>query len=83
MQVFLSNKNVSTSTVKRRLCEAGLHGRITVSSGPRCTKTGQKNCGIKSFRLMNQSLKSIGQIGGSTCGERLVKECNPLISHQP
>ena len=49
------HENMSTSTVRRRLCEAGLYGRIAVkkpllrkqyikskgSSGPRHTKTGR------------------------------------------
>ena len=31
---------------------------------------------------MNQNSKSLGQTGGSMCGKELVKELQPLISHQ-
>ena len=41
------------------------------------TKTGQKSCRIKSFGLTNKSSKFWGQIGGSICGEELVKSCKP------
>ena len=44
------------------------------SSGLRHTKTGQQSSRITSFGLMNQNLKSLGQIEGSMCGEELVKE---------
>ena len=47
----------------------------------RRTKTGQKSCGIKSFGLTNQSLKSLGQIKWSMCGEELVKELQNPVSH--
>ena len=39
--------------------------------------------GIKSSDLMNQSLKSLGQIGGSMCDEELVKELQSSVLHQP
>ena len=50
------------------------------SSGPKHTETKQQSSGIKSFGLMNQSLKSLGQIGGSICSEELVKKLQPLVS---
>ena len=52
------------------------------SSGPRYTKTGQENIGIKSFGLTNQTLKSLSQIGGCMCSEELVKDLQPPVSHQ-
>ena len=83
-------KKVLTSAVRRRLSKAGLYGRIAVkklllrkqNNVKRCTKTGQQSSGIKSFGLTNQSSKSLGQIGGSMCGEELVKELKPPVSHQ-
>ena len=78
-------KNVSTSTVRRRLYEAGLYDRIAVknhcwgskiiskgSGEPRHTKTGQQTSRIKSFRL--QSSKSLGQIGGFMGSKESVKK---------
>ena len=53
------------------------------SSGPRRTKTRQWNSGIKSFGQTKQNSKSLGQIGGSVCGEELVKDLQPPVSHQP
>ena len=47
------------------------------SSGPRYTKTEQWSSGIKSFVLMKQSLKYLGQIGRSIYSEKLVKELQP------
>ena len=82
-------------TVRRRLCEAYIAellsrnhcwGSKTIwegSSGPRCTKTGQKSCGIKSFGLMNQSLKFLVQIRGSMCSKAFMTELLALVSHQP
>ena len=73
-------KIVSTSIVRRRLCEIGLYDRTAVkkplkqNNVKRHTKTRQESGRIKSFELMNQSLKSLGQIGGSICSEELVKE---------
>ena len=44
------------------------------SSGPKHTKTGQKDSGIKFIGQTNQSSKHFGQIGESMCGDELVKE---------
>ena len=52
------------------------------SSGPRCTKNEQLSCGLKSFGLTNQSLKIFGQIGGSMCGEKLMKKLQPPELHK-
>ena len=52
------------------------------SSGPKCAKTGQQSSGMKFFGLTNQTLKSLAQIGGSTCSEELMKELQSPISHQ-
>ena len=52
------------------------------TSGPRCTKTGQQNSGIKFFGLINQSWKSFGQIGGSMSCEELMKKPQPPVSYQ-
>ena len=49
---------------------------------PRHTKTGQWSSGIKSYGLINQSFKSLAQIGGSMCSKDLVKEQQALVSHQ-
>ena len=51
------------------------------SSGPRLTKTGKYSNGI-SFGQMNESLKSLAQIGVSICGEELMKDLKLPISHR-
>ena len=52
------------------------------SSELRHTKIEQQRRGRKSFELMNQCSKYFGQIGGSICGEELVKELQPYVLQQ-
>ena len=79
--------------MRRRLCEADLYDRITVKK-PLLKKQNHlkslqwakthKDWAVEqwnnSFGLTNQSSKSLGQIGGSMCGEELVKELQPPVS---
>ena len=87
-QTNIHEKNVSKSTVRSRLCEAGLYlgnwyQATTVEGAKQFQKTlvgqgSQLNRGIKSLRRKNQSSKSFGRIGGSICVEELLKELQPL-----
>ena len=92
----MSWKNVSTSTLKRRLCKAGLYSRIAVKK-PLLRK--QNN--VKRFQWANAHKDSIieqrnkviwndeskfeilGQVEGSIYGEELMKELQNPVSHQP
>ena len=79
----MSWKNVSTLTVRRRLCETGLNGRIALKKLGSCGSRHTRNSSeIKFFGLTNQSSKSLGQVGGSMCDEELVKELQFPVSHQ-
>ena len=52
-------------------------------NGTRHAKSEHFSCRIKYFGPTKQSLKSLGQLGGSMCGEELGKELQPPASHKP
>lgn len=89
-------KNVSTSIVRRRLCKAGLYGRIAVKKPlwrnqnnvkrfqrAKVYKEWTREQWNKKILWTNKSkFKSLCQIGGSMCSEDLVIERQSPVSHQ-
>ena len=88
-------KNVSTCTVRKRLCEAGLYGRISVKI-PLLRKQNnvqrlqsakvQKDWTIEQWNKVHwtEELKfNIFGLNMSTCGKELVKELQSSVSRQP
>ena len=86
----ISWKNVSTSTVRRRLCEADLYKKQLLRKQNNIKSLQwnetRKDWTIEQCNKVNWTDESkfeiFGDIGGSICGEELMKELQPPVSHQ-